>query len=54
MRNEENTTDQRCPWFRIACTRLWKFFSAYGAIFAYYGSAVGGLGSAIVVTLVNE
>ena len=54
MPDKENVTDQRCSWCRVICTRLWKFFSAYGAIFAYYGSALGGLGSSIIVTIVNE
>ena len=54
MSNEKNETNQRCSRCRITCTRLWKFFSAYGAIFAYYGSALGGLGASLAVTVVNE
>ena len=46
--------DKRCSRCRIVTTRFWKYCEAYGAIFAYYGSALGGLGSAVSVTVTNE
>lgn len=52
--NTGGEVDQRCSWLRVAFTRFWKFCSAYGAIFAYYGSALGGLAASLVVTIVNE
>ena len=48
------SVDKRCSRCRIATTRFWKYCEAYGAIFAYYGSALGGLGSAVSVTVTNE
>lgn len=46
--------DERCSRCRIAVNRFWKYCEAYGAIFAYYGSALGGLGSALVIPVTNE
>ena len=48
------SVDKRCSRCRIATTRFWKYCEAYGAIFAYYGSALGGLGSAVSVTVTND
>ena len=48
------SVDKRCSRCRIFTTRFWKYCEAYGAIFAYFGSALGGLGSALSVTITNE
>ena len=52
--HSQGETKSQCSRSRVYFNRFWKYCEAYGAIFAYYGSVIGGLGSAIAIPIINE
>lgn len=41
-------------WIRVKIMKFIKYCEAYGAIFGYYGAAIGGLLSCFIVVIFNE